>query len=80
MITHPQIGHYSYFLVGIPFTTLDYFFGGGGGVNEVCWPIELTHRAQNILQPMLKDFEVFPMKIKSILFFALEAEDKYLRM
>lgn len=39
-----------------------------------------SNRARNILQPMLKDFEVFPMKIKSILFFALEAEDKYLRM
>lgn len=27
-----------------------------------------SNRARNILQPMLKDFEVFPMKIKSILF------------
>lgn len=27
-----------------------------------------SNRARNILQPMLKDFEVFPMKIKSFLF------------
>lgn len=32
-----------------------------------------SNRARNILQPMLKDFEVFPMKIKSILFFRIRS-------